>query len=86
MFYRTQDNKLETREEYYNLLKSINLPEKVIEFVLNIFYKEPLIGINKLLNECSPSYRITRRGTDIGLLDNISKLKDEQSIHAKLII
>jgi len=86
MFYCTPDNKLKTREEYEQVLKDINLSEKVIKTILDLFWCEPLTGINKRLNEIVSTYRITRRGTDISLLENMINIKNEQSLQAKMIL
>lgn len=86
MFYRTPDNKLETKDEYKNVLLEIGLTEEIVNFVLNLFWREPLIGINKLLDNLSPTFRITRRGSDISLLDNMVICKDEKSLNSRMLI
>lgn len=86
MFYNTPDNKLKTLEEYKMILKDINIPEDIIKLVMNSFWHEPITGINKILNDIVPTYRITRRNTDIGLLDNMCNINNEKSIQAEMII
>ena len=85
MFYRTPENKLENLHEYKTILESINLPEKISDTILNLFWKDPIVGINKILNNIVPTFRITRRGTDISLLENMTEQNNEKSIQSIML-
>lgn len=85
-FYNTPDNKFTKKEEYINLLRSINLSEEIINTVMGLFWQDDRIeGINRILNNIIPSYRITRRATDLGMLENMTKIRDEKSIQAMML-
>lgn len=84
MFYRTKTNKIETYSEYKSILLSINISEEVCNFILDLFWRDPLIGINKLLDKLVPTYRITRNTSDIGLLENMIN-NNEKSIQFNML-
>lgn len=86
MFYNSPNNILKTKEEYEKILKDINLSDEIIKTVMGLFWnEEKIIGVNFILNKCVPTYRITRRNTNIGLFEEMINIENENSIQSMML-
>lgn len=80
-FYRSENNVLETREEYRASMLKFGLPEEDADAILEIFWNDPPVGVTEQLIELTPHYMATRRTAGVGLFQNMLQNKNERSLH-----